>query len=116
MLTEEDDVEIHALAGRDRKTIRRYLAGQSGSRRQDQAPSCLAPYRPYIAARFVEDPHLLLSVLHRELAAEGFDRCYSSLVKEVRRLELRPICPSCKHCRDKAPTVEIDHPAGEEIQ
>lgn len=133
MLTEEDDVEIHALAkrgwsisaiarhtGRDRKTIRRYLAGQGGAQRQqqrqDQAPSCLAPFRPYIAARFEEDPHLLLSVLHRELGAEGFGYCYSSLVKEVRRLELRPICPSCKHCRDKAPTVEIDHPPGEEIQ
>lgn len=129
MLTQEDDVEIHALAkrgwsisaiarhtGRDRKTIRRYLAGQGGTQRQDQAPSCLAPFHPYIAARFEEDPHLLLSVLHRELAAEGFQYCYSSLVKEVRRLQLRPICPSCKHCRDRAPTVEIDHPPGEEIQ
>jgi transposase len=130
MLTQEDDVEIHALAsrgwslsaiarhtGRDRKTIRRYLAGEGGAQ-QDQAekPSCLDPYRPYITARFEDDPHLLLSVLHRELAGEGFGHCYSSLVKEVRRLELRPICPSCKHCRDKAPTIEIDHPPGEEIQ
>jgi IS30 family transposase len=45
MLTEEDDVEIHALArrgwsvsaiarhtGRDRKTIAKYLAGQGPSR------------------------------------------------------------------------------------
>ena len=45
MLTEEDDVEIHALArrgwsvsaiarhtGRDRKTVRRYLAGPPPSR------------------------------------------------------------------------------------
>lgn len=129
MLTEEDDVEIHALArrgwsisaiarhtGRDRKTIRRYLAGEGARQVRSPAPSCLDPFRPYIAARFADDPHLLLSVLHRELAEEGFDRCYSSLVKEVRRLELRPVCPSCKHCRDKAPTVEIDHPVGEEIQ
>ena len=76
MLTQEDDVEIYALAkrrwsistiarhaGRDRKTIRRYLAGQGGAQRQDQAPSCLEPFCPYIAARFAEDPHLLLSVL-----------------------------------------------------
>lgn len=129
MLTEEDDVEIHALAGRgwsisaiarhtgrDRKTVRRYLSGQGGAQQEREAPGCLDPFRRYIFARFAEDPHLLLSVLHRELAAEGFDRCYSSLVKEVRRLELRPVCPSCKHCRDKAPTVEIDHPAGEEVQ
>ncbi len=45
MLTQEDDVEIYALAkrrwsisaiarhtGRDRKTVRRYLAGQGGKR------------------------------------------------------------------------------------
>jgi len=129
MLTQEDDVEIQALAsrgwsisaiarhtGRDRKTIRRYLAGDGGAQQPRERTSCLDPFRPYIAARFEDDPHLLLSVLHRELAAEGFQRGYSSLVKEVRRLELRPICPSCKHCRDKAPTVEIDHPPGEEIQ
>jgi len=129
MLTQEDDVEIQALAGRgwsvsaiarhtgrDRKTIRSYLAGDGGAQDQEEKTSCLDPYRPYIAARFEDDPHLLASVLHRELAAEGFERCYSSLVKEVRRLELRPVCPSCKHCRDKAPTVEIDHPPGEEIQ
>lgn len=129
MLTQEDDVEIQALAsrgwsisaiarhtGRDRKTIRSYLAGDGGAQQQEERTSCLDPFRPYIGARFEDDPHLLLSVLHRELAAEGFDRGYSSLVKEVRRLELRPICPSCKHCRDKAPTVEIDHPPGEEIQ
>jgi transposase len=130
MLTQEDDVEIHALAsrgwsisaiarhtGRDRKTVRAYLAGEGGAQTtQEERPSCLDPYRPYIAVRFEDDPHLLVSVLHRELVAEGFDRGYSSLVKEIRRLELRPICPSCKHCRDKAPTIEIDHPPGEEIQ
>jgi transposase len=129
MLTQEDDVEIQALAsrgwsisaiarhtGRDRKTIRSYLAGDGGGQQQEERTSCLDPFRPYIDARFEDDPHLLASVLHRELAAEGFERGYSSLVKEVRRLELRPICPSCRHCRDKAPTIEIDHPPGEEIQ
>ena len=59
MLTQEDDMEIHALArrgwsqsaiarhtGRDRKTIRKYLAGNGPSR--EQAPSCLEPYRAYL--------------------------------------------------------------------
>jgi transposase len=62
MLTQEDDVEIHALArrgwstsaiarhtGRDRKTIRKYLAAAGPSR--ERAPSCLEPYRAYLEAR-----------------------------------------------------------------
>ena len=97
MLTQEDDVEIHALAergwsisaiarhtGRDRKTIRSYLVGDGGAQQQEERVSCLDPYRPYIAARFEDDPHLLLSVLHRELAAEGFDRAPGTLHARIR--------------------------------
>jgi IS30 family transposase len=60
MLTEEDDVEIHALAargwsvsaiarhtGRDRKTISRYLKGEGGRHGRVAAPSCLEPFRGY---------------------------------------------------------------------
>ncbi|MDQ3609976.1 MAG: IS21 family transposase [Actinomycetota bacterium] len=110
MLTEEDDVELHALkargwtvaaisrhTGRDRKTVAK-------------------PFRGYIQARFVDDPHLDATVLHRELAEAGFDRSYPTLVRELRRLELRPVCLVCEHHRGAAVTVEIDHPAGEEIQ
>jgi transposase len=127
MLTEEDDVEIHALAargwsvsaisrhtGRDRKTVRTYLAAPRAPRAP--APSCLEPYRAYIAARFGEDPHLEATVLHRELADAGFERAYTTLVGELRRLELRPVCLVCAHRRGDAVTTEIDHPAGEEIQ
>ncbi len=65
MLTEEDVVEIHALArrgwsvsdiarhtGRDRKTVRRYLAGPPPSR--SSATSCVEPFREYLVARFVD--------------------------------------------------------------
>jgi hypothetical protein len=65
MLTEEDDVEIHALAargwsvsaisrhtGRDRKTARKYLEAPPRAA-EAVAPSCLEPYRGYITARFV---------------------------------------------------------------
>jgi transposase len=58
MLTQEDDVEIHALAargwsvsaisrhtGRDRKTIRRYLAGEGAGQHRERTPSCLEPFR-----------------------------------------------------------------------
>ena len=128
MLTKEDGVEIHALAtrgwtlsaiarhtGRDRKTIRKYLARPTGERR-GRAPSCLEPFRGYLQARFDEDPHIDATVLHRELAAAGLDRSYPTLVRELRRVELRPVCLVCQHRRGLAPTVEIDHPAGEEIQ
>jgi hypothetical protein len=55
-------------------------------------------------------------VLYRELLAAGFDRSYPTLVREIRRLELRPICADCQHRRGDDVTVELDHSAGEEIQ
>jgi transposase len=129
MLTEEDDVEIHSLAargwsvsaiarhtGRDRKTIRRYLAGDGGLAGRVPAASCLEPFRGYVTARFVEDPHLPAVTLLSELAAAGFERSYPTLVRELRRLELRPVCLVCQQRRGRAPTTEIDHPPGEEIQ
>jgi transposase len=130
MLTEEDDVEIHALAargwsvsaisrhtGRDRKTVRKYLAAPRGALLgREPAPSCLEPFRAYVEARFVDDPHLEATVLHRELVDAGFERSYPTLLRELRRLELRPTCVVCQHRRGDAVTVEIEHPPGEEIQ
>jgi transposase len=129
MLTEEDDVEIHALAargwkvseiarhtGRDRKTVAKYLRGEGARQRRTPVPSCLEPFRGYIEARFVDDPHLDATVLFRELVDAGFQRSYPTLVRELRRLELRPVCLVCEHHRGRTVTVEIDHPAGEEIQ
>jgi transposase len=78
--------------------------------------SCLEPYRDYIAARFDDDPHLLGSVLHQELVAAGFARAYTTMIGELRRLELRPVCKVCQHRRGGSVTIEIEHPAGEEIQ
>ena len=128
MLTQENDVEMHALAargwnqsaisrhtGRDRKTVRKYLtAGELPVR--ERAASCLEPWRAYIAARFVDDPHLPAVTLLDELTAAGFDRSYPTLVRELRRTALRPVCLVCQQRRGRAPTTEIDHPAGEEIQ
>jgi transposase len=128
MLTQENDVEIHALAargwnqsaisrhtGRDRKTIRKYLAAGAVPSRE-RAASCLEPWRAYIAARFVDDPHLPAVSLLDELSSAGFDRSYPTLVRELRRTGLRPVCLVCQQRRGRAPTTEIDHPAGEEIQ
>jgi hypothetical protein len=130
MLTQEDDVEMHALhargwslsaisrhTGRDRKTVAKYAkAGPEGPPRRERAASCVEPFRGYITARFVEDPHLPAVTLHEELTAAGLQRSYPTLVRELRRLELRPLCLVCQQRHGRAPTVEIDHPAGEEIQ
>jgi hypothetical protein len=129
MLTQENDVEIHALhargwnqsaisrhTGRDRKTIRKYLAAGKDGPARERAASCLEPFRGYIVARFVDDPHLPAVTLLEELSAAGFDRSYPTLVRELRAIELRPVCLVCQQRRGNAPTTEIDHPAGEEIQ
>ncbi|HEX3804014.1 MAG TPA: hypothetical protein VHV75_14330 [Solirubrobacteraceae bacterium] len=126
MLTQEDDVEIHALArrgwsksaiarhtGRDRKTVSRYLAGNGPSR--ERPASCLEPYRAYLEARFVDDPHVRVSVLFEELAPLGFDRSYPTLVREIRELALRPVCDCCNAGGVKV-TVGLDHEPGEELQ
>ena len=125
MLTQEDDVEISALAkrgwsiatiarhtGRDRKTIRRHLAGFETVR--GNAPSPLEPWRAYLEARFSDDPHVFATVLHGELTDLGFARSYPTLVKEIRRLQLRPACSCCSAGTQK--TVELIHEPGAELQ
>ena len=126
MLTEEDDVEIHALArrgwtvsaiarhtGRDRKTVRKYLAEPEVVR--VPAASCLEPFRPYLVARFEDDAHVFASVLFDELRDLGFDRSYPTLVREIRELGLRPECRCCRAGSVKL-TVGLDHEPGEELQ
>jgi len=126
MLTEEDDVEIHALArrgwsvsaiarhtGRDRKTVRKYLAEPRPSR--EPGASCLEPFRGYLAARFDDDAHVLASTLHGELVELGFERSYPTLVRELRRLALRPACDCCRAGGANV-TIGLDHDPGEELQ
>ena len=107
MLTQEDDVEIHALArrgwlksaiarhtGPDRKTIAKYLAGSGPTR--ERPPSCVEPYRAYLEARFVDDAHVRASVLFEELVPLGFDRSSPDPSGLIRELGLRPVCDCCK--------------------
>lgn len=125
MLTQEDVVEISAMrrrgwsvaaiarhTGRDRKTIRRHLSGWEPVR--GTAPSALEPYRPYLEARFADDPHVFATVLYRELVELGFDRSYPTLVREVRSLGLRPACSCCRSGTQL--TTAIPHEAGAELQ
>jgi transposase len=126
MLTQEEDMEIAALrvrgwsvsaiarhTGRDRKTVRAYLAGQA--KRRERVLSVLEPYREYLLARFVDDPHVLGSVLFREVVALGFDRSYQTFTRELRALALRPRCECCRRGGVDV-TIEIEHPPGDELQ
>ncbi len=128
MLTREDVVEIVALrrrgwsvsaiarhTGRDRKTIRVWLAEGERRRRRPRAASVLEPYRAYIERRLGDDPHLDATVLLRELRPLGFERSYQTLTRELRRLELRPACPVCKRGGHRV-TIELVHEPGEELQ
>lgn len=129
MLSRSEDVEADALfkrgwsisaiarhLGRDRKTVRSYLSGErEAGVRRPAGPDPLVPFAGYVAARFVDDPHLWASALFDEVVALGYDRSYPSFARQVRVAGLRPHCEACSGVKGRE-TVEIDHPAGEEIQ
>jgi transposase len=127
LLSREDVVEVVALrrrgwsvsaiarhTGRDRKTIRAWLAAGE-QRRRPRAASVLEPFRAYVERRLADDPHLDATVLLRELRPLGFERSYQTLTRELRRLELRPSCPVCKRGGHRL-TIELQHEPGEELQ
>jgi transposase len=127
MLSREDVVEIVALhkrgwsvsaiarhTGRDRKTVRAWLAGER-DREARRAAGPLEPFCAYVEQRLGDDPHLDATVLLRELRPLGFERSYQTLTRELRRLELRPVCEVCKRGGHRV-TIELEHPPGEELQ
>ena len=129
MLTQGEDVEVHALArrgwsvsaiarhlGRDRKTVRGYLQGkrQPGVR-ASAAPDPLAPFAAYVSARFADDPHIWASALFDEVVPLGYHLSYVSFARQLRLAGLRPHCEACSGVNGRD-TIEIAHPAGEEIQ
>ncbi|MGI8808722.1 MAG: Mu transposase domain-containing protein [Acidimicrobiales bacterium] len=129
MLSTGEDVEADALfkrgwkisaiarhLGRDRGTITNYLNGKSQPGvRLPAGPDPLAAFVPYIAARFVDDPHLWATALFDEVVALGYDRAYPSFARQLRLGYLRPHCEACSGVKGRE-TIEIDHPAGDEIQ
>ena len=129
MLTQGEDVEVHALArrgwsvsaiarhlGRDRKTVRGYLQGKRRpGARASVAPDPLAPFAAYLAARFADDPHLWASALFDEVVPLGYHLSYVSFARQLRLAGLRPHCEACSGVSGRD-TIEIAHPAGEEIQ
>jgi transposase len=129
MFSGSEDVEADALfkrgwsisaiarhLDRDRKTVRSYLNGERvpGVRRSS-VPDPLGPFAEYVKARFVDDPHLWGSALFDEVVELGYRQSYPSFVRQVRGAGLRPHCEACSGVAGRE-TVEIAHPAGEEIQ
>ncbi|MDQ3456260.1 MAG: IS21 family transposase, partial [Actinomycetota bacterium] len=82
---------------------------------RSSAPDPLAPFVGYVKARFVDDPHLWASALFDEVVPLGYSCSYPSFARQLRVAGLRPHCEACAGVRGRE-TVEIDHPAGEEIQ
>jgi transposase len=129
MLTREEDIDVHALRrqgmsisaiarhlGRDRKTIRAYLAGGrvAGERKPAEADPFEA-FVDYVRARLTEDPHLWAVTLFDEVVALGYDRSYPTFTRQIRTRDLRPHCEPCNATKGRASAV-IEHPPGEETQ
>jgi transposase len=129
MLTQEEDVEIHALrkqgwsisaiarhVGHDRKTVRAYLAGarQVGVW-EGSEPDSFDRFEPYVRQRLSDDHGLWASTLFDEVKALGYDRSYPTFTRKIRERGLRPRCEACDGVKGRA-TVVIEHPPGGEIQ
>jgi len=133
MITQGEDVEIHALkkqgwsiaaiarhTGRDRKTVRAYLNGdrEVGVRaKPDDEVDPFDVIEPYVRQRLADDPHLRATVLFREVQdlPSGYDRAYQTFTRQIRDRGLRPHCEACTGSKGRA-HADIDHPPGEEIQ
>ncbi len=129
MLTQEDDVDAHALRKRgwsisaiarhldhDRKTIRAYLNdGRVAGVRAPAGDDWFARFDVYCRERLAEDPHLWAMTLFDEVVLLGFDRSYPTLTRQLRLRGLRPHCEACTSTAGRAVAI-IEHPPGVETQ
>lgn len=129
MLTQEDDVDAHALhrqgwtisaiarhLGHDRKTIRAYLfGGRVAGKRTASSPDPFEPFAGYCRQRLKDDPHVWATTLFDEVVGLGFDRSYPSFTRDLRRHRVRPHCEACASSKGRDHAV-IAHPPGEETQ
>jgi transposase len=129
MLTHGEDVEASVLRkrgwsysaiarhlGRDRRTVKAYLEDRrTPGKRQRRGPSPLERFVPYLAARFVDDPHVWASTLFDEVTELGYACSYPSFARQLRQAALRPHCEACSGVAGRG-TIEIEHRPGDEIQ
>jgi transposase len=83
--------------------------------RRRAAPDLFEPYAEYVGIRLRDDPHVWASALYDEVRELGFPLSYQRFTHGLRIRGLRPHCEACAGVRGR-PTVEIEHPAGEEMQ
>lgn len=102
--------------GKDRQTVTDYLNGTrvAGVRRCSE-PDPFDRFVPYVKQRFADDAHVWATALFDEVTALGFALSYQSFTRGLRTRGLRPHCEACSGVKGRA-TIEIEHPAGEEIQ
>ena len=88
--------EIARHTGRDRKTIREYLAGvrQPGVR-VNLEPDPFDRIEPYVRQRLADDHGVWATVLFDEVQALGYDRSYPTFTRKIRERQLRPHCEAC---------------------
>lgn len=128
MLTQGEDVEVHALRkrgwsyvaigrhiDRDWRTVKAYLEGREPGVRRRAEPDPLERFVPYLRARFADDPHVWASALFDEVVALDYPLSYPSFVRQLRAAGLRPHCEACEGVAGRD-TIDIAHPPGEEIQ
>lgn len=129
MLSQEEHVEVMALAGRgwtisaiarhtglNRRTVRAYVhQGREPGRRRRAQPDVFVRYEPYVRQRLQDDPHVWGTVLYDEVRELGYERSYQRFTAELRRRSLRPVCPDCLSARSRVST-DIPHEPGEELQ
>jgi hypothetical protein len=129
MITRGEDVEASALRQRgwsvtaiarhlerDRKTVRAYLRGAREAGVRDRSePDRLAPFVPYLRARFDDNAHIWGTAPFDEVVKLGYDASYPSFVRQLRQAELRPHCEACAGVKGRE-YIEIAHPPGEELQ
>ena len=102
--------------GRDRKTVRSYLAGQRTPGNRQPARDDFLRFLPYCRQRLADDPHLPAVMLFDEIAALGYPGGYSTLTRALRRHEVRPQCESCQAVVAHESSAPAPEPTGEAIQ
>jgi transposase len=125
MLTQEDDIDVHALhrqgwtisaiarhLGRNRRTIRAHLAGREAGVRARSSDDAFDSFTAYCAQRLADDPHLRASTLSDELTELGFTGSYPTMTRAVRDRALRPPCEPCRPAGDRPAGRGDRAPAG----
>lgn len=128
MLTREEDIDVHALRrrgwtisaiarhlGRDRKTVRAYLAGRESGVRKQTRTDPFDRFEAYCRQRLTDDPHVWASTLFDEMLELGYAQSYPTFTRALRARRLRPACESCAPAKGR-PVAVIEHPPGQETQ